>query len=188
MIRLENINKSFGSKAVLCGFSANFEQGKRYCIMGASGGGKTTLLNIILGLQKADSGTVSGVPEHIAAVFQEDRLCEPYSALANVLAVTGSTVPEAEIIALLGALGLEGNERIAVNKLSGGMRRRVALARALLAKSELIILDEAFKGLDDATRERVISVLCEYSAGKTLILATHDLRDAVSLGAEVIEL
>lgn len=188
MIRLENINKSFGSKAVLCGFSANFEQGKRYCIMGTSGGGKTTLLNIILGLQKADSGSITGLPENISAVFQEDRLCEPYSAVANVQAVTGRSVPEEEIISLLNDLGLGGSERMPVCKLSGGMRRRVALARALLAKSELIILDEAFKGLDDATRERVISVLCEYSAGKTLILATHDLRDAQSLSAKVLNI
>ena len=188
MIILDSITKSFGEREVLKGFSATLEKGNRYCIMGASGGGKTTLLNIILGLQKADSGRITGLPEHISAVFQEDRLCEPYSAIANVQAVTGKSVPEEKIISLLNDLGLGGSERMPVCKLSGGMRRRVALARALLAESELIVLDEAFKGLDDATRERVISVLCEYSAGKTLILATHDLRDAQSLSAKVLNI
>jgi len=186
VIILDRICKAFGDKTVLNSFSAELRQGSRYCIMGASGGGKTTLLNIILGLQRADSGTVSGVPQNIAAVFQEDRLCEPYSAVANVLAVTGKTVAEQDIIALLGALGLQGSEHTPVKNLSGGMRRRVALARALLAKSELLILDEAFKGLDDSTRERVIAVLLEYSKGKTVILATHDLRDAEALSAEVL--
>lgn len=186
MILLRNINKAFGEKKVISDLSLKLEYGKRYCIMGASGSGKTTLLNIILGLQRADSGTLSGVPKHVSAVFQEDRLCEPYSALANVLAVTGKAVPEAEIIAMLGALGLEGSEREPVNKLSGGMRRRVALARAILAKSELIILDEPFKGLDDQTREAVISVLLAHTAGKTLIVATHDVRDAEALSAEVL--
>ena len=186
MIILKSINKSFGEKKVLKSFSACFEKGKGYCIMGASGGGKTTLLNIILGLQKPDSGTISGVPENLSAVFQEDRLCEPYSAVANVLAVTGKSVPETEIVALLRALGLSGSENEPVNKLSGGMRRRVALARALLAKSELIILDEPFKGLDDQTREAVISVLLAHTAGKTLIVATHDPRDAEALSAKVL--
>ncbi len=188
MIKLSNISKSFGKNVVFDSFSIDFEQGRRYCIMGASGRGKTTLLNILLGITKVDSGEISGIPRDIAAVFQEDRLCEPYSALHNIIAVTGKTVPEEEIIALLRDLGLEGSEYIAVSKLSGGMRRRVALARALLAKSELLILDEAFKGLDDETRELVISTLLKYISGKTLIVATHDLRDAEDLQAEIITL
>ena len=110
MIILDSITKSFGEREVLKGFSATFEKGNRYCIMGASGGGKTTLLNIILGLQKADSGRITGLPENISAVFQEDRLCEPYSAVANVQAVTGRSVPEEEIISLLNDLGLGGSE------------------------------------------------------------------------------
>lgn len=186
MIMLKNISKSFGEKQVLKSFSASFENGKSYCVMGPSGGGKTTLLNILLGLQKPDSGEVIGMPSDIAAVFQEDRLCEPYSALANVQAVTGKDVAESDILLLLRLLGLQNSERMPVSQLSGGMRRRVALARALLAKSELIILDEPFKGLDDNTRESVISVVLSRTKGKTLIVATHDPRDVAALCAEVL--
>lgn len=188
MIELKNVCKSFENKVVLSNFNYIFEDGSITCIMGASGSGKTTLLNILLGLIKADSGKVSGIPDDISAVFQEDRLCEPYSAVKNVFAVTGNEVSEDKIIAVLGELGLSGSEYVPVSTLSGGMKRRVALARALLAKSELIILDEPFKGLDDETRENVISVLSEYTKGKTLIVATHDERDCVSLGATLLQI
>ena len=188
MIELKNVCKSFENKVVLSNFNYVFDDGSITCVMGASGSGKTTLLNILLGLIKADSGEVSGIPDAISAVFQEDRLCEPYSAVKNVFAVTGNEVGEDEIIAVLGELGLLGSEFVPVSTLSGGMKRRVALARALLAKSELIILDEPFKGLDDETRETVISVLLKYAKGKTLIIATHDERDCVALGAELLQL
>ena len=188
MIELKNVNKSFGSKAVLSHLNCAFDDGSVTCVMGASGSGKTTLLNILLGLVRVDSGEVSGIPENISAVFQEDRLCEPYSAVKNVFAVTGNEVCEEQIIAILGELGLSGSEFVPVSTLSGGMKRRVALARALLAKSELLILDEPFKGLDDETRESVIKVLLKYSKGKTLIVATHDERDCVSLGATLLQI
>ncbi len=185
---LKNIFKSFGSKKVLNGLTVEFKRGSRTCVMGASGSGKTTLLNIIMGLEHPDSGEIIGVPSSVAAVFQEDRLCEPYSAVANVLAVTGKTVDRDKIVAMLRELGLEGSEYLPVNTLSGGMRRRVALARALLAKSELIILDEPFKGLDEDTRHIVIDVINRYTAGKTLIVSTHDIRDFADLDAEIFNL
>lgn len=186
MTVLQNINKSFGSKQVLADFSVAFEQGSRTCIMGVSGGGKTTVLNILMGLIKPDSGSIFNPPKKISAVFQEDRLCEPYSAVKNIFAVTGKLVSEEKIIAMLGDLGLSGSEHIAVKSLSGGMRRRVALARALLAESEMVILDEPFKGLDEETRERVIDVLLRNLNGRTLIVATHDARDVTALNADVV--
>lgn len=188
MTALKNINKSFGNKRVLTDFSHGFERGSRTCIMGVSGGGKTTLLNILMGLIKPDSGEIINAPKKISAVFQEDRLCEPYSAVKNILAVTGKLVNNEKIIAILDDLGLSGSEHIAVKSLSGGMRRRVALARALLAESEMVILDEPFKGLDEETRERVIGVLLRNLNGRTLIVATHDARDIIALDAEVVVL
>ena len=185
---LKNIHKSFGDKSVLNNLSVEFKNGSRTCIMGASGSGKTTLLNIILGLIKPDSGEIIDAPNQISAVFQEDRLCEPYSAVKNVFAVTGKDVAEDKIVALLRELGLEGSEYLSVSTLSGGMRRRVALARALLARGDVLILDEPFKGLDEETRANVIDVINRYTKGKTLIVSTHDIRDASDLGAEIFNL
>ncbi|MBR4799758.1 MAG: ATP-binding cassette domain-containing protein, partial [Clostridia bacterium] len=108
-IVLCGINKRFGEKQVLSGFSLSVPAGGRICLMGGSGSGKTTVLNIILGLVKPDSGTVSGVPQKVAAVFQEDRLPEYLSAAANVRFVTGSALPDGEITALLRELGLAGS-------------------------------------------------------------------------------
>lgn len=183
----ENICKSFGEKVVFQNFNAAFEGRKRYCIMGASGIGKTTLLNLALGLQKPDKGKVF-VDGSLSAVFQEDRLCEDFTAVANVIAVTGKTVEREKIVALLGKLGLSGNENERVKNLSGGMKRRVALARCLLAKSDIILLDEPFKGLDEKTREAVANVILHHSENKTLIVSTHDIRDAELLKAEIFEL
>lgn len=185
---LKNISKSFGEKTVLSNLSVELENGSRTCVMGASGSGKTTLLNIVMGLVKPDSGEIIGVPNHISAVFQEDRLCEPYSAVANVFAVTGKSIAEEKIVSLLRELGLEGSEYLPVNTLSGGMRRRVAIARALLAESDLLILDEPFKGLDEDTRRSVIDVINRNTKGKTLIVSTHDIRDADDLGAVIFDL
>ncbi len=187
-MKLKNISKSFGDKSVLNNLSADFANGFRVCIMGASGSGKTTLLNIIMGLIKPDSGEIIDAPNQISAVFQEDRLCEPYSAVANVLAVTGKEISEEKIVSLLGELKLEGSEYLPVSTLSGGMRRRVALARALLAKGDMLILDEPFKGLDEETRRVVIDVINRYTKGKTLIVSTHDIRDASDLHAEIFNL
>ena len=185
---LKNISKAFGDKSVLNDLTVEFKNGSRTCIMGASGSGKTTLLNIIMGLVKPDAGELTDLPKRISAVFQEDRLCEPYSAVKNVLAVTGKDVSEEKIVSLLNDLKLTGSEYLPVSTLSGGMRRRVALARALLAKGDMLILDEPFKGLDEETRRVVIDVINRYTKGKTLIVSTHDIRDATDLGATVFNI
>lgn len=187
-IKLLNVSKRFDEKEIFNGFSHTFEYGSKTCLMGASGSGKTTLLNILLGIISADSGEISGIPENISAVFQEDRLSESFSATANIIAVTGNTVPEAEILKCLSNLGLEGNEKVPVSTLSGGMKRRVAIARALLAKSELIIFDEPFKGLDEDIKQKTIKTILEYTKGKTLIIATHDINDSKLLSANVLNI
>ena len=185
-IKLEKINKHFGEKQVLSDLSLAVPAGARVCLTGASGSGKTTLLNIILGRVKPDSGTVSGVPQKIAAVFQEDRLPEYLSAFANVRFVTGKSMPAREITALLGMLGLEGSEYCRSAQLSGGMKRRAAVARALAAESELVIMDEPFSGLDAETKSRVIEVINRLTEGKTFICVTHDPADAAALGATAV--
>ena len=172
-IRMEGVWKSFGDKTVLRDVSMAFPQGSVTCLMGPSGCGKTTLLRIVMGLVKPDRGRVSGVPEGISVLFQEDRLCQGFSPVANVRLVTGRSVPEEEIRELLGRLGLEDSLDLPARELSGGMSRRAALCRALLASGDRLILDEPCQGLDPETRER------------TLLFVTHDSREAALLGGTV---
>lgn len=187
-IKLTDIYKSFGEKKVLSGFTHCFSAGSRSCIMGASGAGKTTLLNIILGLFPPDKGEIIGVPRKISAVFQEDRLIEDITAVDNLRLVAGKAKEKEELAELLRRVGLYGSEFIPVSELSGGMKRRVAIARALCAQYDLLILDEPFKGLDDDTKGRVIEVINDLTAGKTLIAVTHDIAEAKALGAVIIDI
>ena len=179
MIELKNVCKSIGEKKVLVEFSHTFKPASRTCIMGASGSGKTTVLNILLGIVKPDSGIITGVPDNISAVFQEDRLCEPYSAVENVFAVTGNEVSEDKLVSLLGELELSGNEHLPVHTLSGGMKRRVAIARALAGNPSLILADEPTGNLDSKTGADVMKLLHElHEAGNTIVLITHDAKIA----------
>lgn len=187
-IVIKDLDKSFGDKRVLSGFSARIPAGQVTCIMGPSGCGKTTLLNILLGLEPADGGVVEGLPGRMSAVFQEERLSEDFSAVTNVRIVTGKALKTEEIEACLRDLGLEGSLRAPVREFSGGMKRRVAIARAVLAEGELLILDEPFKGLDEATRENVVREVLRRISGRTVIMVTHDPREAALMGARVIEM
>lgn len=184
------ITKRYGEQTVLSGFSHEFPAGKTTAVMGISGCGKTTLLGILTGLAAPDSGSVDGAAlARFSAVFQEDRLCGNLTAEANIRLVTGNSRSAEEIDKALCAVGLEGCADKPVREFSGGMKRRVALVRALLAEYSVIVLDEPFKGLDETTRARVSSWCREMLTGKTAILVTHDLGDCEALSAaEVIEL
>lgn len=183
---VNGISKSFDGKKVLDNFSAEFEKGKVYCIMGKSGCGKTTLFNIICGLVKADSGTCSDV-DKIGAVFQEDRLCERLSAYANVRLVCKKGVSHASIENALLKVGLTDEDiRQPVSELSGGMKRRTAIIRAVLFECGILMMDEPFKGLDSATRYDTIKYILDNANGRTLIVITHDKTEAELLGGELI--
>lgn len=187
MIELLHLNKSYGEKTVLRDFSAHIPQGQVTVLMGASGCGKTTLLRILMGFETPDGGTLSGIPDKIAAVFQEDRLCPDFSALSNVKLVMNSADP-APAQALLEELGLGEVIHKPVRTLSGGMQRRVSIARALSYDAPLVILDEPFKGLDRATRDAVLATVLRHTAGKTVIAVTHDPVEAQALGGQLIEM
>lgn len=185
-ITLRNVSKCFGDKIALENFSAVFPAGETSVLMGVSGGGKTTLLRLILGLETPDGGGISGVPAKCAAVFQEDRLCPQLTALGNVLLAAGRK-KEREARELLGRLGLAESINTPAADLSGGMRRRTALARALCSEYELLILDEPFKGLDDQTRRTAIETVREQTQGKTVLLVTHDPTEAKAFGDKIIQ-
>ena len=190
MIELKNIKKSYGDppKLVLDDVSLSFSEGIT-CIMGPSGIGKTTLINIIAGLTFPDSGSISGAGKKISMVFQEDRLLEWESAIGNVLFVTKYARKKQEIAkALLFQAGLADSMYKKTAELSGGMKRRVTLCRALIAEYDLLILDEPFKGLDSSIKLSIMQMVREHTKGngKIVICITHDPAEAEFLGGKLI--
>lgn len=189
-VRIKNISKAYGEKQVLNHISKEFPAGETSVIMGASGCGKTTLLRILLGLEKADSGEVTGMPERVAVLFQEDRLCEDASAYENIALVLERKRTRAQKDAQkhhvereAAQIGITAEDLTQnVMELSGGMRRRIALLRALLYEADYVILDEPFKGLDAATKQIVMQYVKEKTAGKTTFLVTHDAAEADFFG------
>lgn len=177
----KDVCKSFGEKQVLKDVSFVFPYGRITAVKGDSGCGKTTLLRIIAGLEKADSGTVSGIlPNEITFLFQEDRLLPWLTAIKNVEAVIKDKErrPLAKEILTALSLGDEKDLSAYPSELSGGMARRVAIARALCHlvtnDSKLLILDEALRGLDKGNVENTVEVIKRYSHGKTVISVTHN--------------
>ena len=184
MLTIRGICKSFEGRSVLKNVSFDFPEAAVTALRGPSGCGKTTLVNIILGLLAPDEGEVLlPVSARTAAVFQEDRLIEHFSAARNVRLTAPSSVPDEQIHSALSELGLaqEGEKR--VSEFSGGMRRRVAVIRAALFQPQLLLLDEPFKGLDEEMRARTASFLRRNCAQATTILVTHDETEAALMGA-----
>lgn len=185
-IYINNISKSFDGKNVLSGFNCVISGGKTTVIMGESGCGKTTLANIILGILKPDAGEVVGMPARISAVFQENRLCEGFDAVANVELVMRGKEHSIDAKEILTSLGLGSDLNKKVSELSGGMRRRVAIARAIAADADFVLLDEPFRELDEATRAMTAEYTRDMLFGKTVLLITHDSTDAALFNAETV--
>lgn len=182
-----DISKAFGGNRVLDGFSHVFRGGSVTAVTGPSGCGKSTLLAVLMGILPPDSGSVTR-PERISAVFQENRLCENLTASANIRLVTGKRYSRGEIAAELAAIGLAGCENKPARELSGGMKRRAALLRALLAEYDALFLDEPFKGLDAETKRSVMEYCKRKTSGKTVVLVTHDPEERDLIANEEIRL
>lgn len=200
---LSHIYKSFGEKEVLSDVNMEIKKGGRYMLMGPSGSGKTTLLRIIAGLEQADSGEMKGKPE-AAFLFQEDRLLEKEFTITNIMLTNskykrhrrgtdkadgGGCVPKIRYEEALLEILPESCFFLPAHTLSGGMKRRCALARALFYAMDnedaVCILDEPFAGLDEETKIRTAGFIKKYLMGRTLIVATHDEKDAELLGGSI---
>jgi NitT/TauT family transport system ATP-binding protein len=180
-IVVSHLDKAYGEKIVLRDFSAVFPRRQCTCIMGDSGLGKTTLLHIMMGLTPADAGSVAGLENRrISAVFQEDRLCESFNSVANVRFACQRPAKQ-QIIRHLAAVGLAGSLDQPVREFSGGMRRRVAVVRAILAGGEVLFMDEPLKGLDDQSRAVTADYILSHTREATVIVVTHSHEEAALL-------
>lgn len=185
---IRNLSKAYGGVRVLRDVNLTLGPGVT-CLMAPSGAGKTTLVRILLGLERPDSGTVTGLETAcLSAVFQEDRLLERLDAAGNLRFVLGAAYDEGRTAELLRELGLDGVGGKPVGEYSGGMKRRLALARALSVPFDFLALDEPFTGLDGENRKRAIACIRRRAAGKTVLLVTHGMEDASGLSAKIVGL
>lgn len=185
MIKIENLNISYKDKEIINNFNENILKKEKVALLGLSGIGKTSLINALMGLVDY-TGTISflEVPKY-AVVFQEDRLLPDFTVYDNVK-ITATNLSNAEINQYIQRFNL--NPKALISTLSGGMKRRVAILRAILAPSNIIIMDEPFKGLDNDTKELVMSTVKEKTSDKTMIIVTHDLSEARFFDCRIIEL
>ena len=187
MLELTHISLRYGDREVLNDCSLHLKRGAKIALMGPSGCGKTTLLRLALGLTSPDSGSVRLCPERTAAVFQEPRLLPWRTAAENVNLVLSDreeTMPEA--LRWLSEMELEKAGGLYPGELSGGMQQRVSLARALASRPAFLALDEPFKAMDEALRQRVMHRAAEALKNTTLLLATHSADEAEALGCRVL--
>ena len=184
-ISFENISFAYGKTTVLDGVTWCLPDRGVVCLWGASGCGKTTVLRLLAGLEKPSAGVVHSA-DRVAMVFQEDRLLPWRTALENVTVIGADEVAARELLA---NLGLTEEEIGAYPRhLSGGQQRRVALARALAAESDILLLDEPFNGLDEGTWQDVVPLIRQTAQSRPVVLVTHIREQVQALDATVIPL
>lgn len=202
VIDLAGVSKQFDGQTVLQDISLQVWPGEIVALLGASGGGKSTLLNIISGLLPADAGTITLQGEdlsrfsqwrQVAYLFQEDRLLPWRTVRQNVsFALENTALGRRERLQRVdAALHLVGMEKVAAkwpHQLSGGMRSRIALARSLVAEPQILLMDEPFSRLDPQTRSAMHAELLRICALKkmTVVIVTHDVEEAVILADRIV--
>lgn len=206
MLELKNISKQFGQKVIFNHFNLSIPEGKILSLVGPSGGGKTTLLRMLAGLEKIDSGQVIYDDEVIAIehlghrnllgfVFQDFQLFPHLTILDNLILspIKSMNVSKEEAIQkardLLKRLGLEEHENAYPYSLSGGQKQRVALARAMMVNPKIIGYDEPTSALDPELRQEVEKLILQnQKLGITQIVVTHDMQFAQNISDEIVKI
>ncbi len=190
-MKLINVNKSYGNLKVLENFNMTFEEGKISCLLGPSGCGKTTVLNVISRLTPFE-GVTEGVGDKISYIFQNQRLLPNLTVYDNLDFVlqgveSDKQKRQAKILELLRTVELEDRKDSYPKELSGGMAQRVAMARAFVYPSTLLLMDEPFKGLDISLKKRLIDAFIKLwrRDKKTVVFVTHDIDEALLLADDV---
>ena len=195
VIKLKNINKTFGLTKVLNNLSFDINKNEILCIVGPSGCGKSTILNLLAKIYEPDNGEISDLKDiEVSYVFQNPRLLPWKTVKENMEFVLQDKFEKQQlhkrIEYWLKSVELLDYSNMYPNQLSGGMKQRVALARAFSFTGNLLLMDEPFKGLDEPLRLRMIKLLIKLwkKDSKTIIFVTHDIREAVLLGHKIIVL
>ena len=170
MLKFENVSVRFDTQVVLKDLSFELEDGHVCGIIGASGIGKSTIINVLAGLIRPTDGRVLTGGKRIGYIFQDARLFPWLTALENVECVCADKDKAKKYLEILLP---DSNEKYP-DELSGGMKQRVSIARALAYEPDVLLLDEPFKGLDGETKKNVMSYLSDILVGKTAVLVTHD--------------
>lgn len=193
-MKLTNITKRYGSNTVFENFNLDIAENKITCILGKSGCGKTTLLNIIAKLTSYE-GSISVTDERISYIFQNQRLLNNLTVSKNLEYVLKSCnyskeEIEQKIKNIIKIVKLEESVDMYPKQLSGGMAQRVSLARAFVYPSRIILMDEPFKGLDISLKKYIISTFKDLylTDPKTTVFVTHDIEEALQLGDRIIVL
>lgn len=201
MLRLENIKKTFHKSEILKGISIDVENGEIVSILGPSGSGKTTLLNIILGITDCTDGKIIFNNEEITntsmekrgfnIVFQDYALFPNLNAYDNIiygLKNNPNISTQEEVDELIELLGIKEHKNKNIDQLSGGQKQRVTLARTLVMKPKVLLLDEPLSALDgvikESIKERIKKIAKEYNL--TIIIVTHDPEEALTLSDKVL--
>ena len=188
MISLRNLSMEYDNEFIISDLSMDFPEKGAVCLFAPSGSGKTTILRALSGLSRPTSGEISGLQhKKIAVLFQENRLLPQLTALDNLKLVLPKE-RHSEAILWLEKLGLAADKDKTPLQLSGGMNRRLAIARTLAYGGDIYLLDEPFQGLDEDTLRQAMAVVKEATANSLLILVTHRREEALALCDSIITL
>lgn len=189
MLKINNLSFSYGEKDIIKDLSLSLPEKGVFVIMSPSGSGKTTLFSLIAGLLEPDSGSIETDAKKVAVSFQDDRLLPWMSAAENVNFVLGgkkNTLTRA--VKHLSELGLGEDAGKYPSELSGGMKKRVSLARAFATEADLVLLDEPFNGLDADTKSVVMDKIKKVGESALVLVITHERADAEMITNSIYEL
>ena len=181
MLKFENVTFSYGEKTILRDFSFELKKGEVVALMGASGIGKSTVLNLAAGFCKPQEGQIIRSAERISYAFQEPRLFPWLNVLENVNAVLAANkTTKEDALKALDLVALSDSAALFPAELSGGMKSRVSLARAIAYNGDLFLLDEPFAALDEELRHRLAGGILDHirKCGASCLIVTHQREDA----------
>lgn len=184
-IEIKNLSKAFGEKEVINNLNLNIKDGERIALMGKSGSGKTTLINCILGLEDYEGEIIFSENPVPKTVLQDNVLFENFTVFENIKAV--GDFSREEVLRHLKLLGLSDEIDTYVRDLSGGMKRKVAIIRAVIYPGNLFIMDEGVREVDEDSKELIYKYINE-NVRETMVFATHNMEDVKKLKGKVLSL